>query len=394
MTVNIFLFLSFVFLFTFLVGRLIEKARVPWIFSALILGALLAVHNPFTAITDSGIFIFLANLGMYFLLFMIGLEIDLEKFKKASLFIFKSTFVIIFLEAAFGSLLIHYVFGYAWFIAFIVSLSFATVGEAILIPILDEFKIINTKFGQSLIGIGTLDDIIELILLMIVIFLVGSHAAAGYRADALMTGNVLVVLVLLFILFSLTYGISKFRNKIEKFNHFPIEVLFLFSLFLFFLYLGIGEYAHAAPIAALLSGISIKTFANANRLKAIESEIRTMCYGFFAPIFFLWAGITMDIKYLIASPLLVLLIIIVSNGVKLLGSYIMTRKQLGNKQSILLGIGLSARFSTSIVIIKILFDNNIIDNNIYSVIIASSIIFTFIIPILFSSLLVKWKVNG
>jgi Kef-type K+ transport system membrane component KefB len=82
----------------------------------------------------------------------------------------------------------------------------------------------------------------------------------------------------------------------------------------------------------------------------------------------------------------------VSKGAKLLGSYIVAKKVLGTKQSILLGIGLSVRFSTSIVVIKILFENGLVGSDVYSVIVASSIAFKFIIPVLFANLLVRWKI--
>jgi Kef-type K+ transport system membrane component KefB len=86
-------------------------------------------------------------------------------------------------------------------------------------------------------------------------------------------------------------------------------------------------------------------------------------------------------------------VVLVSNSAKIISSYIFGRKELGTKQSILLGIGLSVRFSTSIVIIKILFDSGLIDVALYSVLIASSIVFKFIIPVMFSNLLVKWGVS-
>ncbi len=66
----------------------------------------------------------------------------------------------------------------------------------------------------------------------------------------------------------------------------------------------------------------------------------------------------------------------------------------GMMDTILLGIGLSVRFSTSIVIVKILFENELIRSDLYSIIIASSIVFKFIVPVLFANLLVKWKVVG
>jgi Ca2+-transporting ATPase len=383
--VNIFIFLSLIFILIFILGKLTEKLKIPWIFSALLIGSIIAIDNPFTSITSSSTFVFLANLGMYFLLFIIGFEIDLNKFEKISKFIFKLTFFIILFEAFFGMLIIHFIFGYNWFISFLVGLSFATVGEAVLIPILDEFKIINTKLGQSIIGVGLMDDIIEIFALTLIIFLISPSSQFQY--------NIIITLISIFIIFLLTYGLTKLKEEGDKFGFSSIENLFLFTIFILFIFIGIGEYGNAASIAALFAGIGLKTFIPKKRLELIENEIRTMCYGFFAPIFLLWVGINMDINYLITYPLLIFLIVAISSGTKILGSYLIARKRLKTKNSILLGIGLSVKFSTSIIIIKLLFDNGLITSNLYSVIVASSIIFTFAVPILFSNLLVKWKLT-
>ncbi len=380
---NTALFLAFIFILTFLLGRLVEKIRVPWIFAALLIGFCLAVYNPFLTVTSSETFEFLAQLGMYFLLFMIGFELNVSELRKSGVFIVQATFFIIIFEAITGTLLIHYVFGYEWYISLLVSMSFATVGEAILLPILDEFKAVNTKLGQSIIGIGTLDDIIEMLVLVLVMIKVGGGDAHGN--GRLMITSLIVLLIL-------TYALTRFKKESRKFAFLKIENLFIFVLFVFFLFIGVGEYAHASAIAALLAGVGLKNFLPRQRLEFIESEIRTMCYGFFAPLFFVWVGLSLDIDYLIAYPFLVLLIVAVSKGTKLLGSYIIARKELGTKQSILLGIGLSVRFSTSIVIIKILFDNDLIGADLYSIIVASSIVFKFIVPVLFANLLVKWEV--
>jgi len=384
--INIFFFLSIAFIFTFLVGIIIEKWRIPWIFASLVLGTMLAVYNPFTAVTNSQTFIWLANIGMYFLLFVIGFEIDLNKLKDTSKLIIKSTFLIIFFEGFAGTFVVHYFFGYDWVISFVVALSFATVGEAILIPVLDEFKIVNTKIGQSIIGIGSLDDIIEVAMLVAVMFITGSGKTAQL--------NMFVALIALIILFFMSFGLTKLREEGKKFNYLSIDILFLFALFILFLFLAIGELAHATAIAALLSGIAFKTFIPGKRLKTIESEIKTMSYGFFAPIFFLWVGLSMDISYILSYPALIFIVALTSITAKIIGSYLVTRKELGGGNSIILGIGISVRFSTSIVIIKILFDNGIIGNDIYSAIVASTILFTFIVPLLFSKLVPRITLQG
>ena len=77
------LFLAIIFLLTYLVGKLLEKIRVPWVLSPLLIGLGLSAFNPFENITTSSTFIFLAQMGMYFLLFSIGFELNLEKMLKS-----------------------------------------------------------------------------------------------------------------------------------------------------------------------------------------------------------------------------------------------------------------------------------------------------------------------
>jgi Kef-type K+ transport system membrane component KefB len=122
--------------------------------------------------------------------------------------------------------------------------------------------------------------------------------------------------------------------------------------------------------------------------------LKSLTYGFFAPLFFVWVGLDLDINYLITYPLLVLLVVVVSKGAKLLGSIMVAKSELGMKGSILLGVGLSVRFSTSIIIIKFLYNNGVIGFDIYSVVVASSIVFKFIVPILFSQLVSRWNMSS
>jgi len=382
MTLTIFLGLAF--LFTFVVGRLVEKLRVPWIFAALLGGFLLSVHNPFVSITSGGAFEFLARTGMYLLLFMIGFELNLARLMELRGFIIRATFFIIFLEGIVGSLLVHFVFGYGWAISILVAMSFATVGEAILLPILDEFKVINTKLGQSIIGIGTLDDVIEVLALVCLMVMLGSAGKDGPE-----------ILPLVLPLPALLLGawlLYRLRAKAQRLTAFPAEHLFVLAMSVVFIYIGVGSAAHASAIGALLAGIGVKAFIPESLSDRVELQIKTVCYGFFAPLFFIWVGATMDINYLTGYPLLILLVVAVSKGAKLLGSYIIARRELGTRHSILLGIGLSVRFSTSIVIIKILFEKGLVGSDLYSIIVASSIVFKFIVPVLFANLLVRWQV--
>jgi len=380
------LFLAGVFLLTFILGRLVEKIRIPWIFSALLIGLGLAAYNPFPEITTSASFHLLAQLGMFFLLFIIGFELDIKKILESSKFIISTTTVVILTETFFGTLLVHYVFNVPWLISILVASSFATVGEAVLLPILDEFNLVKTKLGQTILGIGALDDVFEVVTVIIASVLIGR--SVGYTHL-----NIWTNLLILLLLFGLAFILVKLRKYLTKFKYKDIPSLFLFVLFFIFLFIGIGRFVESAALGALLAGIALRNIIPDRILNFIDSEIRTMAYGFFAPVFFLWVGVDTDIGYLVKFPLLILLILLMTNITKIISSYLMGRKVLGGKKSIILGISLCVKFSTSIVIIKLLFERGLIHSDLYSVLIGTTIAFKFVIPVLLAYLIPKWKLG-
>lgn len=359
--------------------------RIPWIFAALILGLLLAWSNPFSTFTSSETFHFLGNIGMYFMLFLIGFEINFEELLEKGKFIISSAFFIILLEALFGSLVIHFIFGYNWLFSVLVSFSFATVGEAILAPILDEFDLINTDLGQMIVGIGTLDDIIEVAVVIAVPVLLGARAGSHF--------NIWLSVMALIGLFGLAFGLIRLKRVSGKLEALDVEALFLLVVAVFSFFLAVGKYAEATALGALLAGVGLKSIVPNKYLSSIESDVKSVAYGVFGPLFFLLVGVKAKISYLLAAPLLILLVVGVTASAKLLSSVIAgSRKKLGIKKSLIMGVGLSVRFSTSIVIIKLLFEAGVMGVDLYTVLVASTVIYTLLIPSLLGWLVPKWNI--
>lgn len=383
---NLFLLLAATLTFTLLFGKLVERIRVPWVFSALFLGLVLSLWNPFAAITNSETFNFLAELGMYFLLFMIGLELDISQMFRQGKFIFGLAFALVFAESLLGTIFTHTFFEVSWGIAILAATSFATVGEAILIPILDEFKITKTRFGQTILGVGTLDDIVELTTVIAASVFLGAsagHSDLSISANAILLGGLFLVPLLL----------QLFKSRIHHFQFKQVPPLFLFGLIALFTFVGVGNLVESAALGAIFAGIALKNFLSERRIGLFESSVRTVSYGFFVPIFFLQVGSGVDLKYLLSAPLLILAVLFITVATKIALSYFSARKKLGSKQAVLLGIGLSAKFSTSIVILTMLFERGLINNELFSVLIGAMIASQFMIPVTFSLLLQKWKLK-
>ncbi|RJS84532.1 hypothetical protein CW702_02375, partial [Candidatus Bathyarchaeota archaeon] len=319
----------------------------------------------------------LVKLGMLVILFMIGFNLDLEKIRRLGREIVKATVLRTFLEGILGSILM-----YLWFpehvsgsyiIALITAFSFATVGEAVLLPILSEFKVLDTAFGQLTLGIGTFDDVVEVLMLSIIVALPAFLPTAQNLPDPTL---IVTVLCSLFIFAYLIIKLGgRLRVVLEK-NSDSIYVHHLLVLFIFFFFASLGGlvFEDLATIGAILGGIVTRHTLPKEVLEENEKAINFLGYIFLSPLFFLSIGAKVSLGSLIISPALIIFILLVANSPEYLTSFILFRKLLGVKHSLLLGLGLSVRFSTSIIVQYILYNSGLISLPLYSALIASSMI--------------------
>jgi len=361
-------------------GFLLQKyLKIPWMFAALFFGIILSEFGFFGPSIESESFQLLATLGMLVMLFMIGFNLDLKKIKKLGKQIVTGTILIISLEGFLGSLLFYFGFpvdvSNSYLVALITALSFATVGEAVLLPILSEFNVLNTTFGQLTLGIGTFDDIIEVLMLVIIATLPALLRKAPVQSvpDPLLILSVLGGLLILTLV--MTKLGSKIKNILRKNSKTPYVHLLLFLL-LFFSFSALGGlvFEDLAAVGALLGGIVTRQLLPEEMLNEEEKAINFLGYVFLSPLFFLSIGASVSLTSLFISPLLIVLILVVAKASKLSASFLLFRKMLGTKYSLLLGVGLGVRFSTSLIVQFILFSSGIISLTLYSALIATAII--------------------
>jgi len=379
------------------IGYVLQKyLRMPWMFSSLFFGLILSALGLFKSTIESDLFRLLETLGMYLLLFIIGYSIDFKKMARLKNYVILGTVIIIAFEGFFGSLLFYFVFpaniNNSYLIALITAFSFATVGEAVLLPILNEFKIINTTFGQLTLGIGTLDDIVEVLMLAVVAVLPGFLPIALTQSFP----DPLMVLVDLGFMSILTFVIAKFGNKVGRVlerNHLPSFIFSLITLLVFFSFVALGNFVaeSVASVGAIFGGIVLRELLPKERLHQNEQAIEFLGYIFLSPFFFLSVGASVSVTSIFVAPLMVGLILLVANGSKYLASVTLFRRLLGFKYSSLMGIGLGIRFSTSLVVQFILLKSGLITLNLYSALIAAAIFVTPVIIIAYSWALSRGK---
>lgn len=324
--INFLIYFALFYILVNLSGFILKKVRIPKIYAALFLGVALSTNQLVADFANSTPIHLLTNMGMFFLLFLLGFNLNINELKKQGRFIVRITFWIIFSELIVGSLALHFLFELNWILAGIISISFATSPTVALLPILKEFKLIKTKLGQTIFGVSVLDDVVEIIVSLLVI----------------------------------AYTQTSQTSEIIK------EII---------------------PIIAIFMGILINKISANGKISKIVNGLALAVFG---PFFFFYAGTETNIGIIVKQFLLILFLTLLIKSTKLLSAYLASRKQLGTKKSLILGISLCIKFSTSIIILMILLQKNLISNELFSILIGIKVLFKLIVPVLLSFLLTKW----
>ena len=384
----VFLLIAVTFAFSLGLGFLLEKyLRMPWMFSALFLGIIFSSLNVFQLTLQDASFNVLSTMGMLFLLFMIGFNLEIGQMKRFGTHILKGAILIVGLEASVVGAILFFLFpdqiGNSPLVAIVVALSFATVGEAVLLPILAKFNLLKTQFGQLTLGIGTLDDILEVLTLIMIPFLpilLPTLNIQGFPDPVFVIIDLIGIFILTGILVKIA---SKVKNVLSNNVHFSfIRPLLIMLIFFSFVVLGGFVFESLAAISAIFGGIVARSLLPTENFRSDEKVVNFLGYIVLSPMFFLSVGASMSFASIFVYPLLIIVILISTIGAKLSGSFLLFRKMLGNRHSLLLGLGLSVRFSTGLIVQYVLLISGLITLDLYSGLIASAVVMTPIILVL------------
>jgi Kef-type K+ transport system membrane component KefB len=364
--------------------------RLPWMFTVVILGLIFSTTGLFREQLQSDNFLFLSKMGMLFFLFTIGVDLDWEKIRQMGKYIIIGDILLTLTEGVVLGSFFYFVFpqfvNHSFIIALLAGIAFGTVGEVILLAILKEFGLEKTKFGQLALGIGVFDDIFEISVLAIIIampeFMKNKITLSSISTSIEIFGT------LVFIFFA-TWIFSKmgkiFKDRFENIANNSYVIPFSIFLIIFsFMYFSSIFNENLTVIAAIFSGISVNLFFPEKLIESYKKQIYFIGNIFLGPFFFLSLGSKISFDSLISYPLLILAIILISLSVRVIVSYLLFNKLLGKKQATVLGVGLCAKFSTSVVSENIMFTTGLIAAPLYSAIMAAFILMKPIIIGVFS----------
>jgi len=280
----------------------------------------------------------LAELGVAFLLFTVGLEIDISKFKAVG----KATIIGGLLQVGITFLVgitLSQVIGFSPVVSIYAGLLVAFSSTMIVTKILIDKNEIRSLHGRIMIGILILQDVAVIVALPLL-----THIDGVFTAE--LVGDVLIKGLGLF---AIAVVLNKFIfPKLLNFAAGMREILFLTAISIVFVFIGFSSLlGFSIVIGAFIAGIALGNFPY--NLE-IVGETRALM-DFFAIIFFTSLGMSLSFVaiYSLWVPFILLLLMILVIKPIILGiMYLLLG--FGSRTSSTIGIGLAQASEFSFII--------------------------------------------
>lgn len=365
-------------------GALSKRLGQPAVLGELLAGVLLGpslvnyFHLPWFTDEHLGVGIkHLAELGVIFLMFLAGLEIDTGEMLKTGRAAALAGLLGVLFPVGLGlglASLFNYPFVEALFIGIVLSATSVSISAQTLM----ELGVLRRRESLTLLGAAVFDDVLVILVLSVFLALNGG-ASAGWGAVApvlaRMAGYLLVAGLLGFLLLP---RLTRWLDRL------PIaQGLLSFVIVIILLYAWAAEALGgiAAITGAFLVGLAL---ARSPHHREIERSFATLTYAFFVPLFFVSIGLEADLRAVGGkSWLFGLALVGVAIVSKILGSGLGALwGGLSRGEAVRLGIGMISRGEVGLIVASVGLNQGLIDSVVFAEIVLVVLVTTLLTPLL------------
>jgi Kef-type K+ transport system membrane component KefB len=342
--------------------ELAERAKLPALVGELVAGNFLGyLLQRFQGLApsvwfaaNSDIFEGLADLGMFFLMLLVGIRMEPLDFARSS----RSAVLIavggMFVPACAGFALGQLVLpesDYKNAQALFLGVALAITAVPVAVRIFMDLDALESRVGKAVIAAALWDDVLSLLLMALLLGAIGSQATGSFSLDNLLP---VILKVLLFFAITIPVGLYVFPLIGKSFRHlsFP-EVDFSMLLIGALAYAVLAEFMDLhLIIGAFLAGMFFHPkVVERGIYDRVEQQMSGLTRGFLAPIFFVSVGFHLDFSSVAAVPGFVVVLTALALASKLIGSGIPAYwAGFSKRESLLVGVGMSGRGAVELII--------------------------------------------
>jgi len=339
---HIFLQLALVLVIATILGLISRSFKQPLILAYIFTGIIISVFGLFKEVNKS-ILDLLSNLGIAFLLFLVGIDLDTDDLKYVGrAAIFTGLGQIIF-TALTGFVLIS-ALGFSTINALYMAFALTFSSTVIIIKLLSEKHDLQSLYGKVAIGYLLVQDFVAILALMIL---------SGFGQGKIPS---VTVLILIFIkglfLVGFAYGMAKTVLKhVFRLASYSTELLFVSAIAWAFLLSALAELmGFSIAIGAFLAGVAIASSAYRIQISARVKPVR----DFFIIIFFILLGASLSTgaaKVLVSHVVILSAFVLIGNP--LIVFAIMLSLKFRNRTSFLTSVTVAQISEFSLILMSV-----------------------------------------
>ncbi|ASJ15258.1 cation:proton antiporter [Thermococcus radiotolerans] len=350
-----------------LVGYIFERIGQPVVLGQIFGGLIIGIFFDTNPIIGQ-----FANLGVLLLLFIAGLESELEEFKRVG----RQSMVV----AGIG-VLMAFIFGFS-VAYFFVPLHEAVLYGAMMTPtsvsitvkVLMELRRLNTREGTTILAAAVVDDVLGILILTVAISMIkGGEVNYASLAEVLISVS---FLLFFFLYFGPSLADRAFK-LISRIDLPEAETAFALVFLIAFAYL--AEHLNLASIlGAYLTGLAL---GQSTKKKGIMDHMNVLGYSLFIPLFFVEVGMRIELGYILHAGLFAVLYTVAAITSKILGCGAGARMVgFDWNSSLKIGVGMVPRLGVELAMLAVAMASGIIGPDALTVAILMVFVTTVITP--------------
>ena len=370
--------LLLILLFGLLFAEFFKRIHLPFV-TGLILAGLIIGPSGLNILQLDHTITFFGLIGLIFLMFLGGLEIQFDSFRQN----FKEDFVIVILNSTIPFLVglaIALQFGYSFDAALLLGLSFISSSIAIIIPTLESNGLMKSTLGKLVTSATIIQDLASLLLISLVL----RDPNAPDDGMSLAVEAIILIAAIIILRFVIPRIQTWYRQNTNEQDFFETELRFviisLIATVVIFEILGIH---------AIVAGFVVGMFVGDSINEVITNKIRTISYGLFVPVFFVTLGVDLNLDILGSIETLAFTLLVVSGLFlsKTISGFIAGKiLKFDDRRSLLLGVATTPQLSTTLAAVFTAKELGIFDDQITTAMVILSVFTTIASPVLVSRL--------
>jgi Kef-type K+ transport system membrane component KefB len=383
------LLIAFVAMLAPLLAELPSGFRLPVVVLEVILGILIGPHV-FHLASPDGMIGTLGELGLTFLLFMVGLEIDFDKIRGRPLSLAVGGWFLSFFVAL-VCMFFFSVIGLIQSPPLLAAVALSTTALGVLAPILRDRGELNTDFGIYMVAAAAAGEFGPLV--VISMLLIPTHSTFVHAL--FMVTFIIIAFVAANIALNTRASplLDILTRTMQSSGQLPVRICILLQILFVAL---AAKFGLNIVMGAFAAGIVVKLAIKGKEGELLRHKLDAIGYGFLIPIFFIVAGMKFEISALWSAPLapiqvmLLLGLMLLVRGVPLL----LYKKELTPEEQLPFAFYSATGLPLIIVISEIGVSSGLMPPDRASILVSAGMISVLLFPILAVKLRGKFSLPG